>query len=44
MNPQDRARHLLARRRQQMQNRRASLLGRSEQAVNRQETLNSSMN
>jgi hypothetical protein len=44
MNLQDRARHLLARRRQQVQNRRASLLGRSEQAVNRQETLNSSMN
>jgi hypothetical protein len=44
MNLQDRARHLLARRRQQVQNRRASLLGRSEQVVNRQETLNSSVN
>jgi hypothetical protein len=37
MNLQDRARHLLARRRQQTQNRRASLLGRSEEALIRRD-------
>jgi len=37
MKAQDRARRLLARRRQQHDNRRASMLGRSGQEVSRQE-------
>lgn len=37
MKAQDRARRLLARRRQQYDNRRASMLGRSGQEVSRQE-------